>query len=73
MPHGSTVSQFWPERNDDFFAWKLEDSIYRGPRNKREIIIKKKNSVKFRTRMPQGLTVWEFWSERKGGVFALKL
>ena len=57
MPHGSTVSQFWPESNDDFFAWKLKDSIYRGPRNKREILIKKKNSVKFRTRMPQGLTV----------------
>ena len=58
MPHGSTVSQFRPESNDDFFAWKLEDSIYRGPRNKRKILIKKKkNSVKFCTRMPQGLTV----------------
>ena len=59
MPHGSTVSQFWPEWNDDFFAWTLEDSIYRGPRNKREILIKKKkkHSVKFRTGMPQGLTV----------------
>ena len=57
MPQGSTVSPFRPEWNVDFFAWKLEDSIYRGPRNKREILIKKKNSVKFRTRMPQGLTV----------------
>ena len=58
MPHGSTVSQFWPEWNVDFVARKLEDSIYRGPGNKREILIKKKkNSITFRTRMPQGLTV----------------
>ena len=58
MPQGSTVSQFWPEWNVDFFAWKHEGSIYRGPRNKREILIqKKKHSVKFRTGMPQGLTV----------------
>ena len=38
-----------------------------------KFLLKKKNSVEFRTTMPQGLTVWEFWSERKGGVFALKL
>ena len=41
--------------------------------NGKFLLKKKKNSVKFRTRMPQGLTVWEFWSERKGGVFLLKL
>ena len=68
MPQGSTVSQFRPEWNVDFFAWKVVDSIYRGPRNEREIIIKKKkNLVKFRTRMPQRLIVLEFWSKYKGG------
>ena len=74
MPQGSTVSQFLPEWNVDFFAWKHVYSIYRGPSNEWEIIIKKKkNLVKFRSRMPQGLIVQEFWSEFKGGVFALKL
>ena len=57
MPQGSTVSKFRPEWNVEFFALKLVDSIFRGPRNKRKILIKKKNSVKLRTRMPQGLTV----------------
>ena len=60
MRQGLTVSQFRSEWNVDFFAWKLVDSLYRGPRNKREILIKKKkkkNSVKFRTRITQGLTV----------------
>ena len=57
MPQGSTVSQLRPEWNVEFFAWKLVDSIYRGPTKKREIIIKKKNSVKFCMRIPQGLIV----------------
>ena len=58
MPQGSTVSKFRPEWNVEFFEWKLVGSLYRGPTKKGEVIIKKKkNSVKFCTRIPQGLIV----------------
>ena len=38
MPQGSTGQQFWRECNVYVFAWKLVDSIYRGPRNKLKIL-----------------------------------
>ena len=45
MPQGSTLSQFRQKWNVDFFAWKLVNCIYWGPRNKREIIVKKKKKL----------------------------
>ena len=45
MPLGPTGHYFFQENKGGVFARKLVDSIYSGPRNEREIIIKKKKKL----------------------------
>ena len=62
MPLGPISQEFWPEYNFSVFAWKLEDCIYSGPRNKwkNHLQPKKKKGVKFCSKIPLGPTGKEF-------------
>ena len=52
MPYLLTSQEFWPEYNVDISAPKLADRIISGPKKMKNSLERKKNSIKFCTKMP---------------------
>ena len=72
MPLGPISQNFWPEYNFNVFAWKLEDCIYSGPRNKwkNNLQPKKKKGLNFVQKFPWVLLAKNFWLEYNVNIFA---